>query len=78
MKRQRRRLKPNLLGDDASRQAFQTVLDQQSKDRQAMLMGESAESGNGLGRIHRSIRYYDDYRNVNRQQVAVPPPQQTA
>jgi len=68
VKSQRRRLQPNLLGDDASRQSFRTVLDQQSKDRQAMLVGKSAESGYGLGGIHGSVRYYDYYRNVNRQQ----------
>jgi hypothetical protein len=52
VKRQRRRLKADPLGNDARRQAVRTVLDQQSKDRQAMLVGESAESGYGLRRIH--------------------------
>jgi hypothetical protein len=40
VERQRRGLKPDCLGYDACRQAFGTLLDQQSKDRKAMLVSE--------------------------------------
>jgi hypothetical protein len=58
-------LKTNLLGDDAGRQTFRTVLHQQSKDRQAMLVSKSAQGCNGFSGLHGLLRYYEDYRNVN-------------
>jgi hypothetical protein len=66
MERQGRRLEPNLAGDDTSRQPFGTVLDQQTKDRQTVFVGQSTESSDRFDSLHGFIRYYENYRNVKR------------
>jgi hypothetical protein len=65
MERQRRRLKPNFVRYDACRQPFWPLFDQQTENRQTMLVSESTKSINCFCRLHGSVRYYENYRNVN-------------
>ena len=64
MERQRRRLKTHLLGYDAGGQTFWSLLNQQPKYRKAMLMRESAQRRDDFRGLHKSVRYYEKYRNV--------------
>jgi hypothetical protein len=41
------------------------LLDEQPKDRQSMLVSKRAQSCDGFGGFHGSVRYYDNCRNVN-------------
>jgi hypothetical protein len=65
VERQRRGLKPDLLGYDACRQTFGTLFDQQPKNGEAMLVSKSTEGRDCFGGLHGSVRYYEYYRNVN-------------
>ena len=49
MEGQRGRLQTEPRGDDASRQALRAALDEQSENREAMLVGKRAECGEGVG-----------------------------
>jgi hypothetical protein len=48
MERQRRGWKTDRLGNGTCRQTFRPLLDQEPKDREAMLMRERTESSDGF------------------------------